>query len=136
MGGAVLDVTYYVACSLDGFIADPDGGLEWLMPFEGTGEDYGYASFYDSVDAVLLGRATFDFCRSQPEWPYADKPTWVFSHAALAGLPPNAVSTSDSPSTVARFLESSGHRHAYLVGGGQLATSLRAEGLITRYIVS
>ena len=59
-GDTVLEVVYYVASSLDGFIATPDGGVEWLHPFEGTGEDYCYADFYQSVDSVLLGRRTYE----------------------------------------------------------------------------
>jgi hypothetical protein len=57
---AVPEVIYYVAASVDGYIATMDGGIEWLAPFEGTGEDYGYAQFYDSVEAVLLGRRTYE----------------------------------------------------------------------------
>ncbi len=132
----MLKVTYYVACSLDGFIADSKGGLDWLRPFEGTGEDYGYAAFYASVDAVLLGRVTFDFCRTHKDWPYAGKPTWIFSHSQPTQLPPDAFVTSDPPSVVVKLLQSHGHRHAYLVGGGQLAASFRAQELITNYIVS
>ncbi len=130
------EITYYVACSLDAFIADPEGGLAWLAPFEGTDEDYGYAAFYAEVDAVILGRATFDFCLAQPEWPYSGKPAWVFSHSPLERTPPDTVVTSESPSAVVERLASLGHRHAYLVGGGRLAGSFRAEGLITRYVVS
>ena len=37
-----MEIIYYVAASLDGFIATPDGGIDWLKPFEGAGEDYGY----------------------------------------------------------------------------------------------
>jgi len=50
-----VEIIYYVAASLDGLIATPDGGIDWLRPYEGTGEDYGYAEFYASVEAVLLG---------------------------------------------------------------------------------
>jgi len=50
----VPEVVYYVAASLDECIATSDGGIEWLSRFEGKGEDYGYAVFYASIDAVLL----------------------------------------------------------------------------------
>lgn len=131
-----MDVTYYVACSLDGFIADVQGGLGWLQPFEQTGDDYGYGAFFDSVDVVLMGRTTFDFARSQPAWPYAGRPAWVFSRSGLGPLPPDTSVTADTPSVVVDLLRSRGHCNAYLVGGGRLAASFRAEGLITRYIVS
>lgn len=132
----MLEVTYYVACTLDGFIADPEGGLGWLEPFEGTGEDYGYAAFCGSVDAVLLGRATFEFAASLSTWPYGGKPTWVFTHSSVSPLPPETQASAEPPSAIVGLLRSMGHRHAYLVGGGKLAASFRAAGLITRYIVS
>ena len=75
------EVVYYVAASLDGYIATPDGGVEWLAPFEGTGEDYGYAKFYTSVDAVLLGRKTFEKSLSFGEWPYPGNPVGRFPAA-------------------------------------------------------
>lgn len=135
-GSEHFEITYYVACSIDGFIADAEGRLDWLRPFEQTGDDYGYAAFYESVDAVVLGRSTFDFVRDMPEWPYEDKPTWVFSHASLGALPRRAVATVEEPVAFAARLRAHGYRHVYLVGGGRLAASFRAAGLITRYVVS
>ncbi len=131
-----MEISYYVAMSLDGFIADRSGSVGWLAPFEGTGEDYGYAGFYASVDAMLMGRRTFDFCYGLSEWPYAGKPVWVFTQRAPESLPPHTVATSEAPGVVAERLRSRGYRHAWLVGGGRLAAAFRAEGLIGRYIVS
>jgi dihydrofolate reductase len=120
-----MDVIYYVAASLDGFIATPDGGIEWLKPFEGTGEDYGYGEFYASIEAVLLGRATYEQCLQFPEWPYAGKPYWVFSRR-----------NGNTPPSVVAEMKARGLRRAWLVGGGKLAAAFRAERLITEHIVS
>jgi dihydrofolate reductase len=120
-----LEIVYYVAASLDGYIATPDGGTEWLQPFENTGEDYGYGEFYASVEAVLLGRATYEKCLQFPEWPYAGKPYWVFSRQ-----------NGNTPETVVADMKARGMRRAWLVGGGKLAAAFRAEGLISEYIVS
>jgi dihydrofolate reductase len=120
-----LEIVYYVAASLDGFIATLDGGIDWLKPFENTGEDYGYGEFYASVEAVLLGRKTYEQCLQFPEWPYAGKAYWVFSQE-----------TGNTPSTVVTEMKQRGIRRAWLVGGGKLAAAFRAEGLITEYIVS
>ena len=54
-----MHITYYVAASVDGLIGPLDGSLDWLSPFEGGAEDYGYRKFFESVDAVLLGRKTY-----------------------------------------------------------------------------
>jgi len=118
-------VVYYVAASADGFIAPPDGSLAWLAPFEGQGEDYGYAEFYASVDAVLLGRRTYEQCLTFDEWPYASKPYWVFSR-----------NNGHSPRSVLRELQARDLRRAWLVGGGELAGAFQAEGLISEYIIS
>jgi dihydrofolate reductase len=120
-----LEVVYYVAASLDGFIATPDGGIDWLKPFEGSGEDYGYGEFYASVEAVLMGRKTYEQSLQFPEWPYAGKPYWVFSKE-----------TGNTPSTVVAEMKQRGIRRAWLVGGGKLAAAFRAEGFITEHIVS
>jgi dihydrofolate reductase len=120
-----LEIVYDVAVSLDGFIATPDGGIGWLKPFENTGEDYGYGEFYASVEAVLMGRKTYEQSLQFPEWPYAGKPYWVFSK-----------SNGNTPSSVVKEMRARGLRRAWLVGGGKLAAAFRAEGLITEYIVS
>lgn len=120
-----MEIIYYVATSLDGLIATPDGGIEWLKPYEGAAEDYGYAQFYASVEAVLLGRATYEKCLEFPEWPYAGKPYWVFSRG-----------NGNTPASVVAEIKARGLHRAWLVGGGKLAAAFRAEGLITEHIVS
>jgi dihydrofolate reductase len=132
----MTEVVYYVAASLDGYIATPDGGVEWLAPFEGTGEDYGYAKFYASVDAVLLGRKTYEKSLSFGEWPYPGKPSWVFSRGRIEIFKPNVKATAGSPAEVVAEIAARGLRRAWLVGGGVLAASFRAQGLITEHIVS
>jgi dihydrofolate reductase len=82
----VVAVIYYVAASLDGYIAPPDRGLSWLEPFASPEEDYGYADFYRSIDAVLIGSQTFKQVSRFPQWPYADKPSWVFSQQPYTPL--------------------------------------------------
>ena len=120
-----LEIVYYVAASLDGFIATADGGIDWLRPFENTGEDYGYGEFYASVEAVLMGRKIYEKSLEFQEWPYAGKPYWVFSRAS-----------GNAPSQVIDEMRQRGIRRAWLVGGGKLAAAFRAERLITEHIVS
>ncbi len=54
----MADIIYYVASSLDGYIATADHGVEWLESFQGSGEDYGFMEFYSSIDALLMGSRT------------------------------------------------------------------------------
>ena len=130
------EIVYYVAASLDGYIATPDGGVEWLAPFEGTGEDYGYAEFFGSVDSVLLGRRTYEKSLGFGEWPYPGKPCWVFSRRDRAIPRADILVTAQSPMRVASELEERGLRRAWLVGGGQLAAAFREHGLISEYVIS
>jgi dihydrofolate reductase len=132
----VPEIIYYVASSVDGYIATPGDGLEWLASFEGGDEDYGYGEFYASVDAVLLGARTYEQVLILGDWPHPGKPTWVFSARALEVVGPDLTVTRAGPAQVAAELDARGIRRAWLVGGGKLAASFRAAGLITEYIVS
>ena len=70
----------YIATSLDGFIADRDGKLGWLpgLP-DPDGGDYGFAEFLGGIDAIVMGRRTFETVLAFGLWPY-DKPVFVLSH--------------------------------------------------------
>lgn len=131
----MAEIVYYAAASLDSFIATPDGGLDWLPPIEADGEDYGYRDFCASVDAVLMGSATYEKILRHAAWPYPGKPCWVFTkqrrYAKSGDI--NVTFTAASPEHVASDLEGQGLKRAWLVGGGKLAASFRERGLITAY---
>jgi dihydrofolate reductase len=132
----VAEVIFYVASSLDGFIATPDGSVAWLSEFEAGDEDYGYSDFYASVDAVLLGSRTYEQALTFGAWPYVGKPSWVFSRRGYPRTPADVTVTAASPRDVVSELDARGIRRAWLVGGGAIASSFREAGLITGYIVS
>jgi dihydrofolate reductase len=130
------EIVYYVAVSLDGYIATPDGGVEWLAPFEAGTEDYGYEEFYSGIGAVVMGSRTYEQTLTFGEWAFGPTPCWVFS--TRHGLPtrPGVRITSAAPGEVVEEMAAAGIARAWLVGGGALAGSFRDAGLITRYIVS
>ena len=132
----MLEIVYYVASSVDGFIAPLDGSLDWLAPFEESGEDFGYAAFYESVDSVLVGGRTYRQMLGFAEWPYPGKPTWVFTHAPDGAPMPDVTFTAQTPPEVMAELTRLGMRRAWLVGGGALAGAFQDAGLISEYIVS
>ena len=72
----------FIAMSLDGFIARPDGRIDWLSTVEEPGEDYGYRAFFDEVDTVVLGRKTYDVVLGVEAWSYNGKRVVVLTHAA------------------------------------------------------
>jgi dihydrofolate reductase len=125
-----------VASSVDGFIAPLDGSLDWLAPFEESGEDFGYAAFYESVDSVLVGGRTYRQMLGFAEWPYPGKPTWVFSHSLVRAPKADVTVTAKTPREVAAELAGLGMRRTWLVGGGALAGAFQDAGLISEFIVS
>ena len=132
----MAEIVYYVASSVDGFIATPDGGVEWLSAFESSGEDYGYVDFYSSVDAVLMGSHTYEQALGFSPWPYPDKPVRVFTSRPLASAGANIVLVDDDPVRVVDILASEGRSRLWLVGGGAIAGAFESAGLIDTYIVS
>ena len=129
-------IVYYVAASLDGFIGTLESGIDWLAAFEGRREDHGYAGFYATVDAVLVGGRTYDACLKHGEWPFSGKPCWVMTKQEREESRPGVTFTDLDPVEVAREIEKHGVKRAWLVGGGELAGAFRDAGLIDEYIVS
>ena len=132
----MVEVVYYVATSLDGYIATTDGRVDWLSWFHSSGEDHGAGNLHASSDALLLGSHTYEFALQLGAWPSPDKPSWVFTKRALRVLYSTITLTSQSPKEVVAHLDRRGFRRAWLMGGGELAASFHTAGLISRYIVS
>ena len=132
----MVEVIYYVAASLDGYIATSNGGVDWLTRFHTAGEDHGAGELQSSVDALLMGSHTYEFALQLGHWPSPDKPSWVFTHRDLRLLHPSITLTSQTPAEVIELLAARGVRRAWLMGGGQLATSFRCAGLISRLVIS
>ncbi len=131
-----MKVTYYVASSLDGYIAKQDGDVAWLEELGIAIEDTGYEEFYASVDGIFMGRKTYDMIVSFGDWPYGDKPVWVCSSTAVAGLKDcnlQAEHALVAAVTAARHL---GIKHLWCVGGGSLAASLLEQNFLTDVAVS
>ncbi|MFV0398579.1 MAG: dihydrofolate reductase family protein [Bacteroidales bacterium] len=75
----------YIATSLDGYIARPDGGLDWLTKYPITPEtNYGYDEFYASIDTIVMGGQTYrELLNMDIPWMYKDKKTYVVTHNAV-----------------------------------------------------
>jgi dihydrofolate reductase len=85
----VAPVRLYVAVSLDGFIAAPDGGVDWLAAFDD--QDFGYAAFYERVGLMIMGRETYDQTLSFGDWPYHGKPCRIVTSRPFDDPPPRGV---------------------------------------------
>lgn len=106
----------FIATSLDGYIARPDGGLDWLKVVERRGEDYGYAAFADTVDALVLGRRTYDTVLGFDAWPYPGKRVIVMTHRPLVARH-GEEAFEGSPAALVHRLEAEGTRRLYVDGG-------------------
>ncbi|PYR85495.1 MAG: deaminase, partial [Acidobacteria bacterium] len=118
-----------------GFIARRNGELDFLPA--GGGEPHGYDEFMRSVDALVIGRKTFETVLSFDKWPYGEKPVFVLSTRSLAPAPAGAVveHLSGEPVEIVSRLEARGIRHAYVDGGITIQRFLRA-GLIQHLIIT
>jgi dihydrofolate reductase len=126
----------YIATSLDGFIARKDGAIDWLPVPQDT-EDYGYGPFMTTVDAIVMGRRTFDLALTFEEWSYR-KPVVVLTNrpdTLPATLPPKVRTLAGSPDEIVATLESDGVRHIYVDGGVTIQQFLEA-GRIDRLIIT
>ncbi|GIW88124.1 MAG: hypothetical protein KatS3mg108_2448 [Isosphaeraceae bacterium] len=128
---AMVEVVYSVAASLDGYIATPDGKVDWLTPFQRPDQDYGHTAFLSGIDGLIMGRRTYDQVRGFGDWAYPGKPCRVVTTRALSDTPPE-VSPAASPAESLAGLSG----RVWLVGGTELAEAFRAGGLIDEYAVT
>jgi dihydrofolate reductase len=131
-----MTVSVFVGTSVDGFIARPNGDLDWLP--EGGGEPHGYNEFIASVDALVIGRNTFEKVMTFDSWPYGDKRVVVLSSRPLdLSLVKGGVveQMAGSPAEIVSRLAASGAKHLYVDGGITIQEFLRA-GLIQRLIIT
>src|SRR5467141_2723132 len=119
----------FIGTSLDGFIARVNGDLDFLPP--GGGEPHGYDEFIASVDALVIGRKTFETVLTFDTWPYGEKPAFVLSTRALAPAPAGAVveRMSGDPDEIVSKLDARVIRGVYVDGGITIQRFLQA-GLI------
>jgi dihydrofolate reductase len=132
-----MKASVFVATSLDGFIARPDGALDWLPA--GGGEPHGYDEFMATVDALVIGRKTFETVLGFAAWPYGKKPVIVLSSRAseLAAAPDDAVCEvmDGDPHEIVTRLAQRGMKHLYIDGGVTIQGFLSA-GLIQRLTIT
>ncbi|MBN1524027.1 MAG: dihydrofolate reductase [Spirochaetales bacterium] len=121
----------FIAMSLDGYIARKDGDIDWLMPAEySQKEDYGYLAFIDSIDAIVMGRKSFEKVCTFDAWPYGDIPVIVLSAREISipsVLKSTVSSFSKSLDHLVDDLHSAGKKRLYIDGGITIQRFLAAE---------
>ena len=140
---------YYAAATLDGFIAEADDSLGWLMGYEGSyeGEEAepgpmsgggSYEQFYDGVGALVSGSTTYEFVLDHMDddssWPYKGKPCWVLSSRDLGVPEGEGVDVRIANSPVAdlhdEMLAAADGKNLWIIGGGNVASQFADKGLL------
>jgi dihydrofolate reductase len=139
-----MKTQYYTASSLDGFIADPDHSLDWLMQF-GAVEETSYPAFIRDVGALAMGSTTYEWLlrheirpdsdRPKP-WPYA-QPTWVFTSRSHPTIPGADIrfARGDVRPVHREMVAAAGGKNVWIVGGGELAGQFHDHGLLDELII-
>src|SRR5690242_4935149 len=131
-----MTVSVFIGTSVDGFLARPNGDLDFLPP--GGGEPHGYTEFMASVDVLVIGRKTFETVLAFPQWPYGDKRVVVLSGRALdfsAVRGGRVEQMAGPPAEIVSKLAADGVQHVYVDGGITIQRFLRA-GLVQRLIIT
>ncbi|WP_299017582.1 dihydrofolate reductase family protein [uncultured Photobacterium sp.] len=129
----------YIATSLDGYIADKQGELDWLYSVPNPENlDFGFADFMQRIDALVMGRNTFEIiCSFDCDWPY-NKPVFVLSNS-LESIPASyqdkAFLVSGPVKQVVNQLNQQGYHNLY-IDGGKTIQSFLAEDLIDEMIIT
>jgi len=134
-----LAFSVFIATSLDGFIARPDGAIDWLpVPGPEEPEGYGYPAFMETVDCVVMGRKTFETILHFDPWPYGEKRLIVLS-TTMETIPQQAEGRAElfngSPEALSVKLAAEGVRRVYLDGGKTIQGFLRA-GMVSDILIT
>src|SRR4051794_16429342 len=121
---ATFTGSVFLGMSVDGFIARLDGDLSFLdgdansggAPDDGAGDDFGFADFVGAIDAIVMGRSTYEFIAPFGEWPYQGKPVHVLSTTLPVGADPR-ITVHPSFDQAVEALTAAGYRRVYVDGG-------------------
>ena len=134
---------YYTATTLDGFIADADHSLDWLLTREADAEGpMGYRAFEKTVGSLVMGASTYEWVQRHGEdWAY-DQPAWVLTHRQPATYEGRDIrfTAADTREELlglhADLVAAAGDLDVWVVGGGPVAAQFAAAGLLDEVVVS
>jgi dihydrofolate reductase len=128
-------VILYIAMSLDGYIAKPDGDISFLQPMEQKGLDYGYSDFLKSVDTIIVGRKTFDVVLNMGFHYPDNKKVYVISKTPRPGYGSVHYYSGSLKDLIINFKSEPG-KNIYCDGGSVIVNELLGNNLIDEFIIS
>lgn len=130
----------YIAASLDGFIARPDGSLDWLtsVPQPQNGADYGYSDLLNSIGTTIMGRKTYEeIIGFGIEWPYIGIDSYVVTtDKEYKTKSPDTYTLTEDLSDFISDLKKKSVKDIWLIGGGKLITAFINQGLLDKMIIT
>lgn len=132
-------IVLFIAMSLDGYIADPAGGVGWLNGQDDSAQNAGpYPAFIKEVDTIIMGYRTWNQIATElspGEWIYPEQKSYVITHKALPSSETIAF-TSEDPCCLIRRLAQEDGGNIWICGGADIVRQLMEEALIDRYHIS
>jgi dihydrofolate reductase len=129
-------VILYIAMSLDGYIATPDDDLSFLSIVEQEGQDYGYSKFIETVDAVIVGRKTYDKVLSMGyDFPHSDKDAYIVTRTERPSIGTVKFYTGSLPDLVSNLKNAVG-KNIFVDGGAETVHELLKDELIDEFYIS
>ena len=129
-------VIVHIATSADGYIARPDGNLEWLTSRPAPKGFYGMNAFMKSIDTKVLGRKTYEMSLRLGAPFDAKNRTVVFSHHPPASSPPGVEFVSDAVGSFVSRLRAQPGKDIWLMGGGEIIASFLDDQAIDEFVIS
>ncbi len=129
------NVIVYISMSLDGYIADKNGSVDWLAPYSSAEYDYGYTAFLQTIDTILIGKKTYDQIMTELSchtWPYAGKKCYVFTQQNLKNTNHVTFCNENICDFICGLKKQQG-RHIWVLGGAALARPLIENNCIDQY---
>lgn len=124
------DVIYMFAMSLDGFIARPDGSVDWLEDYPAN-DDFDFDAFLDTITGIVMGRGSYEAARRHGSWDYGRWPCVVATHRPVADLPERVAAVAGTPVALLDELRRMGaNGRIWLFGGGDLVAQFMEAGLL------
>lgn len=125
----MASVRFYVATSLDGFIADEEGSIEWMAPYDAR--LYGYDKFYADVGALIMGRRTFELIHATADvWPYQGKLVYVLTSHKLGNVPEGVVPSTRGMRAAVTSAREATRKNIWVVGGAVTMQSALDDGVV------
>lgn len=120
----------YIAASLDGFVVDVEGSLDWLFKYNDMDlGEHDYRHFIKGIRTVVMGRGTYDWIAAEQDWAYGEQRAFVVTSRPIESPIGTLETRSDVDALIAE-LRALDDGNVWMVGGGQLQMAFMERGAL------